>query len=262
MKKILFIFLVCFGFITSHAQSAIINIEGQYQGKNVFIVNPFRESGIGFCVDSIWVNGRLTAFENASAFEIQLNKLSLGIGDSVSVRIKHFNNCEPGIINQAISPKTFEISNVSITRDKVIKWTCLDQDRPVCFNVEQYRWNKWLKVVDTCINGKNHSIDLSSYDFHAGENKFRISSKTAYVRKDVSGPVLYNEIVEKVTFFWDKGKSEVQFNHYTGWELFNEDGAMIKIGTSYEIDCAKLKAGTYFLNYDNLNGSFKVKRKK
>lgn len=262
MKNYLLIFFTCLGFLTSQAQYATINIQGQYEGKNIFIVNPIRESGIGLCVDSIWVNGKVTDFEISSAFEIRLKDLELKVGDSVHVEIKHYDNCKPRIINQAVSHKKFEISNVRITKTKELKWTCPEQDRMVCFRIEEYRWNKWIKVVDSCTNGQDHSIDLSNYSFHSGENQFRISSITPYGRKDMSGAVEFNEAKEEVTFLWIKNDSKVYFSRETKWELFNSDGAIVKMGVSKEIDGAKLKSGTYFLNYDNVNGSFKVKKKK
>ena len=46
-----------------------IVLEGHYQGKNLFIQNPFSEAGVGFCVYEVTVNDQIATDEiNSSAF--------------------------------------------------------------------------------------------------------------------------------------------------------------------------------------------------
>ena len=75
-------------------------LEGNYQGKNLFIQNPFSEAGVGFCVYEVTVNDQIATDEiNSSAFEIDMGNFGLKIGDKVVVKIKHKDGCTPLVLN-------------------------------------------------------------------------------------------------------------------------------------------------------------------
>ena len=72
MKQIfLFILLSVILSTKGFSQGGVIILEGNYQGKNLYIQNPFGSGGVGFCVTEVLVNGNITTDEiNSSAFEI------------------------------------------------------------------------------------------------------------------------------------------------------------------------------------------------
>ncbi|MFT7612208.1 MAG: hypothetical protein ACI9J3_001162 [Parvicellaceae bacterium] len=78
----------------------VIILKGNYYGKNVIIHNPFSESGIGFCVDKIMVNGEYAACEVASA-QIEIDLSSFGDMETpdIEVEIHHSSGCLPKILN-------------------------------------------------------------------------------------------------------------------------------------------------------------------
>ena len=89
MKKIFFAIISLF-VSTSGFSTGVIVLEGNYQGKNLYIQNPFAGSGVGFCVQEVRVNGNVTTDEIASsAFEIDFRNLQLKVGDKVEVKITH-----------------------------------------------------------------------------------------------------------------------------------------------------------------------------
>jgi hypothetical protein len=45
------------------ASAGVIVLEGNYQGKNLFIQNPFSEAGVGFCVFEVTVNDQIATDE-------------------------------------------------------------------------------------------------------------------------------------------------------------------------------------------------------
>ena len=50
------------------ATAGVIVLEGNYQGKNLFIQNPFSEAGVGFCIFEVTVNDQIATDEiNSSA---------------------------------------------------------------------------------------------------------------------------------------------------------------------------------------------------
>jgi hypothetical protein len=53
------------------SSAGVIVLEGNFQGKNLFIQNPFSEAGVGFCVFEVTVNDQIATDEiNSSAFEL------------------------------------------------------------------------------------------------------------------------------------------------------------------------------------------------
>ena len=70
------------------AQGGVIILEGNYQGKNLYVQNPFGSGGVGFCVTEVLVNGNITTDEtNSSAFEIDFKSHKLAIGEKVEIKI-------------------------------------------------------------------------------------------------------------------------------------------------------------------------------
>jgi hypothetical protein len=99
MKKIFFAILSLL-ISTAGFSTGVIVLEGNYQGKNLYVQNPFAGSGVGFCVSNVTVNGNTTTDEIASsAFEIDFRNLQLKLGDKVIVKIEHKDDCKPKVLN-------------------------------------------------------------------------------------------------------------------------------------------------------------------
>src|SRR5271163_2841123 len=104
----IFLIHVLLGF----SQGGVIIIEGNYQGKNLYVQNPFASGNVGFCVTEVYVNGNLTTDETqSSAFEIDFKPHKLTIGDKVEIKIKHKEDCRPKVLNpEVLKPKsTYEV---------------------------------------------------------------------------------------------------------------------------------------------------------
>ena len=81
MKRALILSFLLFSFtIFSFSQGNETNVvlDGHYQGKNLYIQNPFSGSGVGFCVIAVYVNDDVTTDQvNSSAFEIDFANTDL-----------------------------------------------------------------------------------------------------------------------------------------------------------------------------------------
>ena len=92
---------------------------GVYQGKNLLVQNPFSATGVGFCVTSVEVNGKIcdSVGINTSAFEIDFRKEGIRPGDKVIVTIHHKAGCKPIVLNpEALSTRTSDMpQNTTLT---------------------------------------------------------------------------------------------------------------------------------------------------
>jgi len=266
MKKnlfILFLFLSLSGF--SYSENTI-ELEGIYQGENIFVMNPFSATGVGFCIYEVTVNEQVTTDEiNSSAFEIDLSILDLTEGDKVTIVIKHKEGCTPKVLNaEVLNPKsTFTIETISVSKDGTLKWSTTGERGELDFIVEQFKWNKWVKIET--VAGKGTS-SLSSYsckvDFHSGENKFRVKQLDYTKKARYSDEVTYTSMAAEVTFLPGDGKKatdKITFSASTSYEIYDYYGRLKLKGKAASADISSLDVGTYFLNFDNVTQTFEKK---
>lgn len=240
-----------------------IVIEGIFQGKNIYVMNPFASSGVGFCVFEVTVNGKVSTDEiNSSAFEIDLSVYQFNIGDKVTIVIKHKDNCVPKVLNpEVLKPKsTFNVTSIEVTKDGYLKWTTTNESGKLPFIVEQYRWNKWIKVDE--VEGKGtpgtNSYSVKVYP-HSGNNKFRVKQVDYTKKPRMSQDVLFKSLQPPVTITNKKFETEITFSAETMYEIYDYYGNRILKGIGNRVDISGLKKGDYFINYDNTMDQFKKK---
>ncbi len=253
--SLFFAFLITFSF----AQET--KLKGIYQGDNLFVMNPFSASGVGFCVQEVKVNNHVSTDEIASsAFEIDLTQYHFKIGDAIEIIIKHKAGCQPQIINpEVIQPRsTFKVTKIEVGRDKILRWTTTSETGSLNFIIEQYRWNKWVKVGN--VKGKG-GLKTNQYSFkiipHSGQNKFRVKQVDYSKKARYSKDAIYRAMLPPASF--KKSGNEINFSTTTMYEIYNYYGNIVLKGTSNKVDISKLKSGDYFLNYDNKMANFKKK---
>jgi hypothetical protein len=228
----------------------------RYNGKNIYIQNPFIGTGQGFCVTKVEVNGKAIDDQiSSSAFEIKLSNLELELGDSVVMKIYHKGDCQPKMLNpEPISRKsTYNIEEIEIINDS-LKWTTTNEESPMTFLVEQFRWCKWLKVGEQDGVGidilNSYSVDVSPF-LTTGINKFRVKqidysgvpriSPVAIIETDIGAVKILS--IEKKT---------LNFSEVTMYEVYDFYGNMVKKGMDNFIDLSNLEKGQYKLNYDSI----------
>lgn len=269
MKKISLLFLVLsFGFSKVSAQGGVIILEGNYQGKNLYIQNPFGSNGVGFCVSEVKVNGNITTDEiNSSAFEIDMKPHKLNIGDKVEIKIFHKEDCKPKVLNaEVLKPKsTYEVVSMNVDKDGTFTWSTKSETGKLAFAVEQFRWNKWVKVGEVDGVGTPTS---NEYSFkvvpHSGKNQVRVRQTDYSGQPRLSKPTDYMSDVPEIDYapikaskdvnFFQKGKSDKSIE--TMYEIYDQYGNIVKKGFGSKLDVSNLPKGAYFLNYDNKMGEF------
>lgn len=263
MKKNLFALLILSLIlsINGFAQSMIL-LEGTYQGKNVYVQNPFAGNGVGFCVYEVRVNDQITTDEiGSSAFEIDLRNFSLKVGDPVSIKIFHKDDCKPKVLNpEVLKPKSTFVTS-TITADcnaNLLKWTTTGEQGKLTFTVEQFRWNKWVKIGE--VEGLG-TAGPNNYSFaivpHSGENQFRVKQVDYSGQARTSPVAKCTSTKPEIKFYPVKAKDKITFEGgETMYEIYDQYGNIVKKGFGSSIDVSGLAKGGYFLNYDNKIGEF------
>jgi hypothetical protein len=247
--------LVLIGGFGLNAFAGNIILEGNYQGKNLYVQNPFAGSGVGFCATKVEVNGQVTTDEiNSSAFEIDFTNFQLKIGDKVTVKIEHKDDCKPKILNpEVLKPKsTFEVTKMSVDPDGTLKWCTTKETGKLTFTIEQFRWNKWVKVGE--VEGKGTSEE-NCYEFkitpHSGENQFRVKQVDYTSQPRYSKPVKYQSSTAAVEPVNLRVKDNLEFTGETMYEIYDKFGNIVKKGFGQKVDLQSLQKDVYYLNYDN-----------
>ncbi len=243
------------------AQSSVLVLEGNYQGKNLIVQNPFTASGVGFCVYEVTVNDEVSTDEWASsAFEVDFNLFQLNIGDVAVVKIKHKNDCHPKVLNpEVLKPKsTFDVTSMSVSEKGVLKWCTEKETGKLDFIIEQYRWNKWIKIGE--IAGKG-TPDEHCYSHkvipHSGENRLRLKQVDHTGTPRYSNTKTFNDpSIPEITFNPKKVSKDITFSNETLYEIYDQYGNIVKRGFASKVPCTNLKKGIYYFNFDNKIDNF------
>ena len=264
-KQSLLILPLIFFSLFSFSQKIIL--EGNYLGENIYVQNPFAGSGTGFCVTKVLVNGKETNdTTNASAFEINLAKYNFKLGDKIRIEILHKPDCKPKVLNPQIAHKNnFEITSMKIDKEGWLVWTTKNAEDTFPFIIEQYRWNKWIKIGEMQMNqdSTNNIYKFKITTFHSGENQFRIKQldSLGIMGPHYAKPVKWinGEIAKKPWVV--KEKKIIYFDKETMFEIYDAGGNIITKGTGKEIDCSAMYKGVYYLNFDNSTAEFLINGK-
>ncbi len=240
------------------AQGETMIITGIYQGKDLYIKNPFAADGAGFCIYEVLVNDKLSRDEiNSSAFAIDFNILEIAKGSPVEIALKHKSGCKPFVLNpESLKPQsTFEI--LSIKMDKaLLQWTAEKESGPLPYIIEQFRWNKWVKIGE--VQGEG-TPELNRYAFevapHSGENKVRVKQVDHTGKPRFSESASFDGKVTKVSFEPKKVDDVITFSSNTRYEVFDKFGNLVRTGYGKTLDVLGLNKGDdYYINYDNSFG--------
>jgi len=265
MTKALIIAVITFFTIDGHAQKSLV-LEGNYQGKNLYVQNPFTVDGVGFCANKVTVNGDVTSDEiNSSAFEIDFTKFKLHMGDPITIIIEHSGECTPKVLNpEVLKPtSTYKIKTIEVSPDGLLKWTTTNETGKLPFVVEQFRWNKWIPIGE--IDGKG-TPEEHSYEFqvtpHSGENQVRVKQVDHTKKPNISPAKSFVSNAKIVDFQPKKVSDEITFYDSdskvvkTRFEVYDAYGNIVKKGFGDKVDLTNLEKGAYYLNFDNKNEKF------
>ncbi len=232
-------------------------LSGIYQGKGLFMHNPTNMNSDSFCIYKILVNSaQITDNIKFSAFKLDLGTQNIKKGDTVKVEIFYKNDCYPltihidsGIISTA------KIVSMNIS-DRKLNWQTNNERNKLVFEIEQYRWNKWVKIGEVDGVGTPQNNQYSFYAIpYSGENKMRVKQISEVY---LSSSIKWKSTQPEVKFTIQKHPKEIQFTEQTMYEIFDSSGGLVKKGWAQTISYDNLPKGIYTLNYDNFTAELKL----
>jgi hypothetical protein len=251
MKSMFILFLMVFG---SQVNAGILELHGVYQGKNLYVQNPFAGNMKDFCTNDVFVNGvKVMSGIQSSAYEIDLSSLKLQ--DVVTVKISHKDDCKPKVLNpQVIRPSSaFQFSSFNVEKDRLF-WASKGEKPKGKFFIEQFVNNTWIIVKE--FHGKESPL-LNNYDatatHHSGLNKYRVK----YLEND--GQVFYSSVMEftsdlpALEIYPKRVSDKIYFNpaREADFEVLDAYGNIVRKGKGKEINMDDLASGVYYINLDN-----------
>lgn len=238
----------------------VLSLSGHYEGMNLFVSNPIKSDGYGYCTNKVLVNGNiLPASIQTQYFEIDLGLFQLKKGEEVFVELEHAEGCSPSIVNpEVLLPfSTFEITAFAATSEGTITWNTKNESGKLAFGVEQYKWNRWVVAAEVLGKGlKTHNSYSIEIIPTSGENTVRVAQIDNTGNKRSSKKIAFTSSSKAVSLSPVKVKTNVYFKSdnvaaKTKYELYDAYGNLLKKGYADQIDCNDLLSGIYHVNYDN-----------
>lgn len=240
-----------------------MTVNGYYFGKNLVVINPL--IGDRFSVESVEVNGAKTNDEiQSSVFEIDFSALGIQQGEKVSIAISYYvGEQKPLVFNpEALEPTSnFSFTNAALDKKSdMIVWSINGSPGNEAFEVEQYRWEKWVRVGTV---SPKDSSSLNTYQSkivpHFGKNMFRVKLVDPKGNIVYSVPVKLNSKNPEVMLVKTTVETQIEFSGETMYQVYDEKGVKWFSGTGTSVDISSVASGKYWVNYDNKTEEVKKK---
>lgn len=231
------------------------NLAGVFQGKTLFIQNPYNRESNSFCVDKVYINDQPVDINyQLSALKIDFSGYQLF--SPVQISVHHADSlCRPVIINpEAVLFHTiFRFSSVVLS-DSALAWTTKGEKGIGQFLVEKLENGIWIQQSEEAASG---IYEGAYYEYvpllSEGGNKFRIKyvfpsgGRAKYL---YSWEVEYDHYPEPITFRPKSTKSKLILSESTHYEVYDGNQKMVLSGTGNEVDVRSLRKGEYVIYFN------------
>ncbi len=236
-------------------------ISGVYQGKNLYIQNPFLPTDKTFCTQEVFVNDRQVLVQpKTSAFKVDLSYLQLH--DIVVVRIIYHDDCRPRIVNpQVLKPKDGFRFLYAEADNQSISWATEGEYAAGEFHIERLNKNgewDWLRTVSGKGVADNSQYNLVPNHVH-GENNYRLKYEPAEDGPIYSVKFSFSLTSDPVNFEIDEKSTKITLSRSAPYTITDINDRKVKEGQGDEIYIGDLKVGGYYLTIENRSERF-IKR--
>ena len=255
--KSILIFVTLLSLSITVLNAGVITLAGVYQGKNLYVQNPFTSNMRDFCTNEVFVNNiKVMSNVKSSAYEIDLSHLKLN--DPVTIKITHKDDCKPKILNPQVVRVKSKFQFTSFTVDETnINWNTKGEEPNSKFYLELFNNNNW--ITSQQVKGKGSSLS-NNYSVgskhHSGLNKYRVKVIIPGGQVFYSKVAEYTSTLQAVEFYPKRVTKNITLSRETNYEVLDVYGNVVKKGIGSTIDCSSFKTGVYYLNIDNRTEKF------
>ncbi|MGB3466786.1 MAG: hypothetical protein WBA74_16010 [Cyclobacteriaceae bacterium] len=233
------------------AQEEIV-LTGVYKGDPLYIQNPYHPGLKNFCINSIKVNEKLLEVDYKLS-AIKLNFSEFDLYTPVKITINHKNICKPVIVNkQAILfHSSFKFTDMVLT-DSVMTWSTKGDRQDAVFQIEKLYSNGWSLIETVEAKGQFKGAEYQYIpELEEGANKYRIKYKINEDRYLYSSEVELEFYPDPVQLISAVVSTTVRFSRVSEFRIEDKTGETILTGNGKSIDIRHLKAGEYYIFFDD-----------
>lgn len=231
------------------------NLAGVYQGKTLFIQNPYDKDAREFCIENIYINEKFVE-TNYKLSAIKLDFTGYDLYSPVKIRIEHKDTlCAPTIINpEAVLFHTiFRFVTVSLT-DSALVWSTKGETGVGEFEIEKLDNGIWIDQEVREALGRYEGAEYTYYpNLLEGANKYRIKyyfPRGSRVRHLYSWEVDFDFYPEPVEFTPKSAKTKVYLSRSTHYEIYDDGRKLVLEGQGKVIDVTVLRQGRYVIYFN------------
>lgn len=234
----------------AHAQLDSLVISGTYQGKALYVQNPYITAQNQFCISRVEVNGTaILDHPRASAVRVDPGYLGIAIGEVVEIVLLHWPDCTLRIVNPEviIFQQKFELFSLSIGT-AYLRWQARGELVGGYFTVQRLVYGDWqnLKRVEATAGRDIHHYQHKP-EHAPGLNEYRVCYQDKLLSEQCSEVQRYEYSAPPVTFSPTRVTDKMQLSRAVFFEILDEYGNQILKGESKTIPLRRLPTGTYYI---------------
>jgi hypothetical protein len=260
MSRLAYFFVIISGLVLckQDAFALELTLRGTYQGKNIFVQNPYLNEQQVFCTQSVTVNGRsVLSYVKSSAYEIDLSFLSPN--QALEIIITHWENCSPKILNpQVVKPlEKFRFLDFQIDESS-LRWKTVGEWKGDTLLVEQKtQYTDWEVVVGMAAKGNQENNMYSiSLDHAPGINLFRVKYISDFLGEMTSSEHEFEYKLPPVTFSPARPTTKISLSREAEFEILDRYENFVMGGKAKEINIRNLPPGGYYLVIESQREKF------
>ena len=153
-----------------------------------------------------------------------------------------------------------ETVDIQVSSSGLLTWKTTNEQGKLPFEVQQFKWNKWVKVGEVMGSGTSVKNEYSfQTNMVSGVNRYRVAQKSQEGKTKKSPEVEGLSDKEKVSYSYDKKSKSLNFSAETNYELYNVYGQIIKRGFGKSVDMSTLSKNEYYVSFDADTQKFEKK---
>jgi len=265
-KGSLIVVLIIWGFGISMAQEKLYetNLAGVFQGKILFIQNPYDKNDNQFCIEEIRVNdSRMNINYKLSAIKLDFEGFEMY--SPIRIKVLHKDSlCNSVVINpEAILFHTiFRFVTTSLS-DTALVWTTKGERGIGSFEVEKLQDGFWVSEEIIEAKGVYEGCEYIHYpNMEEGANKYRVKYKfppNNRLQFLYSQEVEYDFYPDPVVFSPKTVKTKLYLSRATHFEIYDAGDNLVLEGRGTEIDVRVLRRGRYVIYFNRKDPGIFVK---